>query len=130
MTSAKIAELNKTNLEDNGMLLEFINRDDITYDMCISACIENGLALEYVPWDIDNYDDICILACDENGLALEYAEEQNDEMCEIACDENGLALEYVINKTFEICSIAMDENIKSMDFMDEWMIEELGLHYE
>ena len=113
-------------LSNDGLSLEEFDRADITFDMCIVACTENGLALEYVPWDMDNYDDICNVACEENGLALEFAEEQNDEMCEIACDENGLALGFVITQTLGMCEIAHEQNSNASEFMEDWAYEEMG----
>jgi hypothetical protein len=64
--------------------------------LCLSAVRQNGLALEFLPLNLVSYE-ICMEAVKQNGLALEFVpgEMKNPKICMEAVKQNGLALEFV-----------------------------------
>jgi hypothetical protein len=81
-------------VRENGRMLRCIV--DKTYDVCLEAVGQNGMALEYVP---EEYKDIvmCQVAVNRNGCALMYVPEElrTYKMSLDAVRQNGFAIEYV-----------------------------------
>jgi hypothetical protein len=102
---------------------------------------ENGLALEYISPDLDNYPQVALAAAQHNGLALNYVPKDLPEYAQIAAAairENALALEYIpdsIDQYTELAIAAVKKNapkivtIESRTTSITWQQDELALQY-
>jgi len=81
----------------------------------LAAVEKNGLALAFVPFNLENYREVALAAVEKNGWALEDAKDlQNDiEVVSAAVKQNGLALEFaseVLKNNEEVVSAAVEQN--------------------
>ena len=81
-------------LRSNGLELQYVKQ---TFDLCIVAVKQNGLALEFVN---NQTEEICIAAVINNGFALEFVKHQTEDICLVAVKQNGLAYKYINIKQF------------------------------
>jgi len=134
--------INKYNImlaiQQNGLLLKYIEDIDKTDILCNKAIEQTPYALKYVPNNLLSYnllvnaikkdgnilkylkyqtDELCELAIEQNGLTLIYVHKQTPSICKKAVEQNGMALTYVKNKTDEICISAIKQNPISIIFI-------------
>ena len=85
------------------IMLQYIHQDNITEDICITAILQNCMALDYVK---EQSEEICKVSVQLDGNALNYVRNQTEELCKLAVQENGNSLQYVkIEQTDEICKL-------------------------
>jgi hypothetical protein len=104
-------------LKENGLLISHIR--DPTYEMCMIAVTQNGMALSKCPKKLIDYE-LCAMAICKDGHALEYALETfpsellDDNLCRLAVKQNGLLLYMALPKVrygrYELCDIAVEQN--------------------
>jgi hypothetical protein len=88
---------------DNG--LELKNVAYQSFNMCLSAVMQNGLYLQYIrsdnEWmnDYKKMDIIYKYAIKQNPFALQYINNQSYELCEKAFEQNNLTLLLIKNKS-------------------------------
>lgn len=111
-------ELCKLAVQENGIILQLVKNQ--TYDICNLAVQHNGMALKYVQ-DQFLTEELCKLAIKQDYRSLEYVKESSDisidEICKFAVSKNGYALQYVKNQTDEICTLAVNENANALQYV-------------
>lgn len=85
-------------LEKDGMALQHISYVN-EYDHKI-AVTQNGLALQFIEKEYQT-PEICEIAIKQNGLALQYVINQTEEMCDLAVTENNRATEFVHDEKYK-----------------------------
>ena len=135
-------ELAMLAVEVNGEHIEFVQRELITMDMCITAA-KNGLTtIEAVPdefitdelyecmlplapyyvIDMDNpKEQHWITALQHDGMLLRDLINKSPKLCFVAIMNNPLALKYVPLElqTDEICILAVTKNVKALKYIEE-----------
>lgn len=90
----------------------------------MTAIIQNGLALEFVPKNILSKE-LFLAAVEQNGLALEYvpSNRRSKELCITAVNNNAFALEHVPGrfKLPDLCNAAVNLNWKAFPYMPKSM---------
>jgi len=94
-------------INENGMILGYIDGKNQTEEICKIAVQQHGLNLQFVKKQTD---EICKIAVQNHGFSLVNVKNQTDEICRLAVKQNGCALRYVKNQTDEICKIAVQQN--------------------
>lgn len=93
----------KQNANSFKCIINYMNPDLITKEMCFAAIKSNPRTLEWIHFeDFDapeEYNKLCLLAIQQNGLVLEYIKPEN--------------------QTFEMCLAAFNQNKKSLKYMDK-----------
>jgi len=112
-------------VQQNGLALEFVPPEIRNFDICKIAVQQNGLALQFVPSNMIN-SDICKIAVQQNGAALQFIspEKRDSDICKIAVQQNGLALQFVQQNTeniFDICKIAVQQNELAIDLVAQYI---------
>ncbi len=106
-----------------GGMLEITNEVFFTEELFIRAVRQDGCALEFVPKNQQTYQ-ICYEAMHSNDTAvLAYAVEhlQTEELCLKAVQHYGKNLRYVLPqfKTFDVCYAAVQQDGWSLKFVPE-----------
>jgi len=99
---------------------EYFNDYNVLSELNNIAVSQNGLALQYVPYEHIT-EELCEIAVRQNGLALQYIPHEHitEKLCRIAVKQNGYILQYVPNEyiTEELCIIAVKQNRFALDFV-------------
>lgn len=93
-------------LKHNGLLLQFIDSNFQTKELCEIAINSEPLALEYVNPLLKTHE-LSKFAVKSNGLTLQYVSNQTEDICLCAIEENYNAFKFVSNKTRRICKQAL-----------------------
>ena len=105
----RIDKLDKTNYKN----WIWLDKNGLSYEICLEAVKQNGDALRYVPEELKT-SEICLAAVEQDGWALLYVPEdlKTSEICLTAVKQDGMALEHVPKdlKTPEICLAAVKQN--------------------
>ena len=103
-----------------GRHLKDFKPDEITYEMCLIAVMQDGDALKYVPADLCT-EEIYNTACRSNGYVLRYVpiSYRTEELCEIAVNSYGCAIADVPEeyKTPELCLKAACQDPYAYNFI-------------
>ena len=71
-------------------MLQYIHQDNITEDICITAILQNCMALDYVK---EQSEEICKVSVQLDGNALSFLKiEQTEELCKLCitiCKESN-----------------------------------------
>ena len=109
-------KINKTNYEN----WIWLDKNELSYEMCLEAVKQNGLALRFVPEEFKT-SEICLEAVKEKGWVLEYVpkELRTPEICLEAVKQDGLALQFVPNEfiTLEMCLEAVKEKGHALEYV-------------
>jgi hypothetical protein len=106
----------KKMLKNNGLSLKFLLEEYKTYDLCLDAVTQNGLALQWCE-KFNNFSEIVEIAVKQNGLALKFASNgfknvhANKNIVLSAVLQNGLALEFTYYYYYYNNSYHEDEDI-------------------
>jgi hypothetical protein len=104
-------------LQNNGKALQFIDKEHQTQELCLMAIKNKIYAFEYIK--IDLTDNIIKCALLKNGLLLEFVPNQTNEFCKIAIIQNSYAIKFVKNQTEDLCKLALKNNIESLKYIKE-----------
>jgi len=94
----------------DGLTLEQIPDEHQSKNMCLKACRENGLALEFC---FHRDKDIIMAAIDQDPNAFKFLldEEQTEEICLQVLKSNILLYCYIINPSAEIKDLMMKSHV-------------------
>eukprot|EP00978_Attheya_sp_CCMP212_P042358 scaffold256745_cov55-Attheya_sp.AAC.2 len=118
------------------MALEYVNfPDEITLDMAMTAVSNNGMALQYVPGDMQDMGDNGIVraALLNDGLSLQFVSEemrQNSDVVKMAVCSNGRALQFAhvdVRDDDEVVNLATSNNPCAMKYASERLRGDIGL---
>ena len=120
------------------MILEYVAKKYLTYDVCINAIKRNGMNLKYVP---EQYRDnsMCYAAVQNDGEALEYVPKEilcgdrGFEICFTAvCNDFSGAILSLVPKSYlrgkrgkGLCETAVRENGHALKYVPPKMITEV-----
>ena len=111
-------------VKQNGDVLRYVPEDLKTSEICLTAVEQDGMALEHVPKDLKT-PEIHLAAVKQNGDALRYVPKdfRTPEICLAAVKQDGWALRYVPKdlRTEEICLAAVKH--------DSWVLRRWALEY-
>ena len=141
-------------LGNEGIYAEAVRRDwtiinrlipVVTYDICMEAVMNNGLALQYVPMKFRDLN-MCYTAVCNNPDAIKYATTQDNEMAAMAIEANrdnlkytiqtddicekalridGTALQFIHDKKAKYCAIALSETNDAAQYIPSRVMEEV-----
>eukprot|EP00978_Attheya_sp_CCMP212_P029190 scaffold103023_cov55-Attheya_sp.AAC.2 len=123
-------------LRGDGMALEYVNfRDEITLDMAMTAVSNNGMALQYVPRPMRDWEDNGIVraALLNDGLSLQFVSEemrQNRDWVKTAVCSEGCALQLApvdMRDDDEVVHLAISNNPSAMKYASERLRGDIGL---
>ena len=103
-------------VKKNGMLLEFIKKEDQTVEICETAVKQNWEALQYVEKQTVA---ICLIAVEQNFRAIRYVNKQTPEICKVVVKHDGMAIEWVCLscQTPDVCLAAVEQNWKAINLV-------------
>jgi hypothetical protein len=122
----------------DGLELFYVKKQ--TYEICLAAVKQNGLAWAFIrnkEYKVDLYEEaiksnartielvieksptINLFSVIRNCWSLQYIEDQTLWMCLIAVKQHGETLEFVKDQTEEICLEAVKENGLALRFVKE-----------
>ena len=111
--------------KNGGCHLQNFKKENITYDMCLAAVMDDGEAIEYVPDDYKTKE-IYTEACRSNGMVLKkvppmYASEK---VYEIAVSSSGAALQFVPPESIslQLCRQAVLDSPTNFQYVPEKLI--------
>lgn len=111
-------------VKGHGLLLEHIDAQNQTQEICEAAVHETGMALKYV--GVQNpY--ICAIAVRRHGTALQYVKEQTEDICLAAVRQIGWALPHVKEQTPAICQAAVEQTKWARQFVRISVTQENGI---
>ena len=110
-----------TILQHNGLLLEYTVPK--TEDLCYTAVVQNGMALQFVPAPLQSLE-LCRAALQQNGLALQFVIEQTPVLCATAIVQNENALQLVKNRTPDLYMLAVCHDETIIRIVQELMVAE------
>jgi hypothetical protein len=103
--------------QQHGILLwKFSDRYRMDPFIVLTACTNNGLALEYALGDLENNRQIVLAAVTQNGMALQFADPDETltdvDIVMAAVKQNGMALEHTlaVSHTYDIVLAAVTQN--------------------
>ncbi len=106
-------KLQKNVIEKDIALLGSI--EDQTKELCEIALRKDGLALQFIFENPEQYYDIAI---EKTPLAIQFVKNQTSRLCRKAVRKNGLAIQYVKDKELSVCLLAIRQNPLSLKFIE------------
>jgi hypothetical protein len=116
-------------VNQNGLVLEFVEKDLQEISHIYFAVKQNGLALRFANLKLCD-EEIYNIATNQNGLALEYVPEHKhtEQIIINAIDNNYEAIQFLGHITKRIAYHAIRKNINSIQFIPELYINEYELY--
>lgn len=108
--------------EIDGCFLQYIEDDDKTFDVCMSAVKSNPMALRHVP-ERHKTDEIIFIALKANGVTLQFVKPENrtEEQCLCALESSPYALRYFPDtlKTLKICIDTVKRDMSCIKYVPD-----------
>ena len=101
-------------VKEDGSYLQFIQGDNQTEEICLTAVQQNGYALQCVH---NQTDEVCLAAVKQDGYALQFVRNQTEAIVKAAVEQNGWALRYAHNQTEAIVKAALANDPKAMQYV-------------
>ena len=76
----------KSSIMDNGLALKFIDKDKVTNEYCILACMQNGGAIEFCPYQSK---ELCLIAIKTGWGCIEVIKEPTLEYVQLVYNQGG-----------------------------------------
>jgi hypothetical protein len=116
-------------INQNGLVLEFVEKNLQEFSHIYFAVKQNGLALRFAKQEFCD-EEIYNIATNQNGLALEFIPEHKhtEHLIFNAIDNNYEAIQFVGHITKRIAYHGIQKNINSIQFIPELYIIEYELY--
>jgi len=116
-------------INQNGLVLEFVEKNLQEFSHIYFAVKQNGLAIQYANPELFN-EDIFNIAINQNGLALKFIPEYNhtEQLIINAINNNYEAIQFVGHITKRIAYHSIQKNIDSIKYIPEHYHSEYNLY--
>jgi len=99
--------------------------DYTNFRHCELTVQNDGLAIQYIDKDIENYPEICKLAVQQNGWAIQHVDKavpNYSYLCELAVQQSGLAIQYIdktLPKYSYLCELVVQQDGVDIHLIDK-----------